>query len=168
MNIFYTNQDPILAANDHCNVHVNKMVVEYAQLLSTAHHILDQDSAVSGIYKCTHKNHPSAIWCRSGQYQYEWVLDCAMQLCKLYKVRTGKGHKTFAVLKVLRDLPNNMLLTVWQDPPVAAPDEFKKIAIFGSVTDAYRQYMISKFQEWQQRDRPIKVEFIHKPIWLKM
>jgi hypothetical protein len=68
MNIFYTNENPIIAAQDHCLVHQNKMIIEYAQLLSSAHHILDGEYAIDGIYKATHKNHPSAIWVRSGQY----------------------------------------------------------------------------------------------------
>ena len=40
MNVFYTNDCPNLAALDHCRIHRNKMIVEYAQLLSTAHHEL--------------------------------------------------------------------------------------------------------------------------------
>lgn len=45
MNIFYTNENPRLAARDHCTIHTNKMIIEYTQLLSTAHHILEGDQA---------------------------------------------------------------------------------------------------------------------------
>ena len=40
MNIFYINEDPKIASLEHCDKHV-KMCVEYAQLLSTAHRLLD-------------------------------------------------------------------------------------------------------------------------------
>lgn len=60
MNIFYTHHLPSECARDHCDKHVVKMIIEYAQLLSTAHHVLDGDSARDGIYRLTHKNHPSA------------------------------------------------------------------------------------------------------------
>lgn len=166
MNIFYTNEDPALAALDHCFIHQNKMIIEYAQLLSSAHHILDGDQAIGGIYKATHRNHPSCIWTRSGQYQYEWVLDCAMTLCELYTQRTGKIHKTQETLERLRELPQNLPLTDWYDPPVAAPDEFKAVAVFKGAVIAYREYMKSKFEEWKQRDKPLKVEFTQKPSWL--
>ena len=37
MNIFFIDRDPVLAARYHCDKHVYKMIVEYAQLMSTAH-----------------------------------------------------------------------------------------------------------------------------------
>jgi hypothetical protein len=41
MNIFYLSNDPIICAQQHVNRHVIKMILEYCQLLSTAHRILD-------------------------------------------------------------------------------------------------------------------------------
>jgi hypothetical protein len=41
MNVFMLDHDPLLAAKYHCDKHVVKMVVETAQMLSTAWHELD-------------------------------------------------------------------------------------------------------------------------------
>jgi len=41
MNIFYLHKDPDICASYHCDKHVLKMIIEYAQLLSTAHRMLD-------------------------------------------------------------------------------------------------------------------------------
>lgn len=41
MNIFYLSHDPREAAAFHCDKHVVKMIVETAQMLSTAHRLLD-------------------------------------------------------------------------------------------------------------------------------
>jgi len=41
MNIFVLNADPHLAARDHCDKHIVKMILEYGQLLSSAHRLLD-------------------------------------------------------------------------------------------------------------------------------
>jgi hypothetical protein len=41
MNIFYLHREPIMAAQAHCDKHVCKMILEYAQMLSTAHRVLD-------------------------------------------------------------------------------------------------------------------------------
>ena len=41
MNIFVLDENPYLAAQYHNNKHVVKMILETAQLLSTAHHVLD-------------------------------------------------------------------------------------------------------------------------------
>ena len=41
MNIFILDLDPVLAAQSVCNKHVHKMATESAQMLSTAHRMLD-------------------------------------------------------------------------------------------------------------------------------
>ena len=41
MNIFVLDQDPTQAAQLQCDKHVVKMIVESAQMLSTAHRVLD-------------------------------------------------------------------------------------------------------------------------------
>ena len=41
MNIFFLSFDPEECAEFHCDKHVLKMILEYAQLLSTAHRVLD-------------------------------------------------------------------------------------------------------------------------------
>ena len=46
MNIFYLDKNPKIAAEMHCDKHVVKMITETAQLLSTAHRILDGEVCV--------------------------------------------------------------------------------------------------------------------------
>ena len=41
MNIFILDNDPVLAAQQQCDKHVVKMIVESGQMLSTAHRMLD-------------------------------------------------------------------------------------------------------------------------------
>ena len=41
MNIFYLDENPKKCAKYHCDKHVVKMIIEYAQLLSTAHRLCD-------------------------------------------------------------------------------------------------------------------------------
>ena len=41
MNIFYVDKDPIVAAKMLIDKHVVKMIVESAQMLSTAHRMID-------------------------------------------------------------------------------------------------------------------------------
>ena len=41
MNVFFLDKDPKLAAEYHCDKHVVKMLIEYAQLMSTAHRVMD-------------------------------------------------------------------------------------------------------------------------------
>ena len=82
MNIFYLDEDPILAAQMHCDKHVVKMILESAQLLSTAHRLLDGNKLADerGLYKATHINHPSSIWVRKSSENYYWLWNLYDQL----------------------------------------------------------------------------------------
>ena len=41
MNVFYLHEDPKTCAEMHIDKHCVKMIIEYAQLMSTAHRVLD-------------------------------------------------------------------------------------------------------------------------------
>ena len=77
MNIFILDKNPEISARMHCDKHVPKMIVESAQMLSTAHRLLDGEEytalSKSGksmvkhfrlpeydnvIYKAGHTTHP--------------------------------------------------------------------------------------------------------------
>ena len=62
MNIFYLDSNPKTCAEMHHDKHCSKMLVEYAQLMSTAHRVLDgveyTDRTLSGrrIQRWHHNN----------------------------------------------------------------------------------------------------------------
>jgi hypothetical protein len=137
MNIFYLHKDPTKAANAQYNKHVVKMILESAQLLCTAHIILDGDNA-SVPYKSTHKNHPSAIWTRESSENYKWLYKHMLALGDEYTRRYGKKHLT--ILKCsgpLNSLPNNILIGKQTEMPQCMPDEYK---IPGDSVSAYWNY----------------------------
>ena len=47
MNIFYLDKEVVPCAQMHLDKHCVKMILEYAQLLSTAHRVLDGMEMVS-------------------------------------------------------------------------------------------------------------------------
>lgn len=156
MNIFVTSFDVNNCAYNHCKVHVRKMIVEYAQLLSTAHHVLDGKYAIDGIYKESHTNHPCAIWVRECSGNYHWLFLLFKRLCSIYAKNEGKSHKTSHLISRLFHLPKNIAQEVTMSiPPQCMPDDFKD----DDVCYAYEQYLESKYEQWSLRDRPIKVEF---------
>lgn len=167
MNIFFTNPNPHIAANEHCNVHQTKMIVEYSQLLSTAHQLLGTCLATkAAVYKTTHQDHPSAKWVRESVDHYSWLYQCLVQLHKLYSDRTGKIHKSHGILHWLKHPPAKLACNGWTVPPVAAPDDFKDIGRSHGAHIGYRYYLCHKFDEWQSRTKPIPVEWTcSPPIW---
>lgn len=90
MNIFAIHQCPIQSARELPDVHVNKMLQECVQLLSTAHAVLDGHTESCAP---THTNHPCAIFVRENSKSYMWVLEHAKALMEEYTYRTGKVHQ---------------------------------------------------------------------------
>ena len=140
MNIFFLNWNPRKAAEYHCDKHVVKMIIETAQLLYTAHWVLETPNMPSNAYKLSHKNHPSAIWARESLSNYLWLCSLGWWLCKEYQFRYGetKVLKTEAhILWLLNNhpkIPIQAITTVRQ----AMPDEYK----MPDPIEAYQKYYI--------------------------
>ena len=130
MNIFFVDRDPVIAGRSLCDVHTVKMIVESAQLLSTARLSVGQEAP----YKATHRNHPCAIWARASRQNYDWLVEHLRALCDEYTARYGKTHLTAQHLPLLSQTPD--LGSGWQEPAQAMPDEFKA----SDPVVAYRGY----------------------------
>lgn len=137
MNIFYLDTNPELAAQMHCDKHVVKMILETAQLLSTAHHLVDGTPSIE-CYKLTHKNHPSSIWVRENKEQYQWAWHLLQALCKEYTHRYDKVHKVewSGLLERLRQQPHGLSSGEYTAPPQCMPDYCKH----DITKTAYRNY----------------------------
>ena len=173
MNIFYLHKEPEVSARLHCDKHVVKMIIEYAQILSTAHRMIDgeqyYDLSKNGrriarwrhpnsnlenvLYKASHQNHPSAVWVRENAIQYQYMYDLFVALCDEYTVRYGKEHKSRAVINWCDEnrpeLPEIGLTSFAQ----AMPDEYKN----DDVVEAYRAYYLGdkkEIAEWKNNNVP--------------
>lgn len=162
MNIFFLAHDPIQCAREHCDKHVVKMILEYAQLLSTAHHMIDGEHVPDGIYKCTHKNHPSAVWARENTEHYLWLYELFIALCDEYTHRYHKVHKTDEKLRdVLKRPPRYLEHGCLLEPPQCMPEAYK---CEGDTIQAYRDYyMNGKDQTWIT-----KFTNRHPPKWMNL
>ena len=177
MNIFFLNRDPETAAKEHVDKHVVKMIVEYAQLLSTAHRMLDgteyTDYSKNGrkikryrlenpnkekvIYKACHYNHPSAVWVRENRLHYQWLYRLFKKLGHEYTHRYGKVHSTNLLLnQLLEQAPENIPVIDWRDPPPAMK-HYPDCIVPGDSLQSYKNYYITAkayFAKWSKRDTP--------------
>lgn len=178
MNIFYLSQNPKQAAQYHLDKHVVKMILEYAQLLCTAHRLLDgiqtkqSKTTRSGkirdvkryvlanplnnelMYSATHINHPCATWCRDNINNYMWLYDLFVALCDEYTHRYGKKHKTDLMLRdILKSPPVSISNAPFTPPAQAMPERYKHT----DPVVAYQQYYIGdkyRFAKWTKRSVP--------------
>ena len=174
MNIFYLDKDEELCAQYHNDKHVVKMILEYAQLLSTAHRITDgvlsvglsktgrkqtryvlSDERNDVLYTATHANHPSAKWARHNATNYRWLYSLLNNLCKEYTHRYGKLHTVETkLLSALAKAPNGLEVGEFSPPWRAMPDDVK---IGEDSMASYRNYYIKykkNMSRWTNREMP--------------
>ena len=173
MNIFYLHKDPKTCAEMHNNKHTVKMIIEYAQLLSTAHRVIDGTLSVglsaSGrkktsyvlmddrepiLYSATHLNHPSAIWARQSSTNYYWLFGLWKCLMDEYTYRYGKVHSMESMLlNELYDFPINLQKGKLTTFVQAMPEQYKN----ENAVVAYRSYYINEkaaFAKWKATEMP--------------
>lgn len=112
MNIFYLDTDPQRAARYHANVHVPKMIVEAAQILSKVHWEVGYDGPDhvdhgTGPYKsCRNVGRTLGpkCWAAESLANYRWAIRLGFALCDEFKRRfSGREHRTKPVLEWLQD-----------------------------------------------------------------
>lgn len=175
MNIFYLDNDVTVCAEMHVDKHCVKMILEYAQLLSTAHRVLDgyevveksktnrnvkrwklNDDRNDILYSATHINHPSAVWARKNVENYTWLHSLLMALCSEYTYRYGKVHKCErdGLVEKLGTAPNSIADGKFTEPTPAMPDHYK---VEGDVASSYKNYYLgdkTRMFAWKNRETP--------------
>lgn len=178
MNIFILDNVPKKAAEYHCDKHVVKMILESAQMKSTAHwlHLLwnenktlkdfkrvrdvkqwlinNTDPKLHPPYSLTHVHHPCTIWVSSTKENYMWHYKLMFHLCEEYTNRYNRIHKTAQYLKWFKRFPVNMKSSNLEDFKVCMANEYK---VNSNPVDCYRNYYIKdkvRFAKWKYSEKP--------------
>lgn len=129
MNLFVLDKNPVKAAQLQCDKHVVKMIVESAQMLSTAHRMLDgtmerrrsksgkvmvkywvhpDPTMEKNLYKACHTGHPCTVWTMESSSNYRWHLDHFEALLNEYEYRYNKVHASSKLMQYLLSAPFNI------------------------------------------------------------
>ena len=179
MNIFVLDIRPKVAASMHCDKHVPKMIVESAQMLSTAHRMLDGvettkrsksgktmskyymlgDIRENILYKAVHFNHPCSIWTRESAINYLWHYDLFCSLCDEYTKRYNKTHLTDSLLREpLRTIPTHIPRDVGLTPFRLAMGSNPECMDESDPVESYRKFYMTKqdrfLMEWKNTETP--------------
>jgi len=185
MNRFVIEETPRECAQSHCDKHAVKMPLEEAQMLSTAHRMLDgtleKRPSISGktmvkywklpdhrediVYKAVHMGHPCTVWAAESLANYRWAFALFEELCEEYAYRYGKVHKCYEKLAdPLRLAPDNIDKNLELTPmPLAmgaAPECMNPDDVIGS----YRKFYMTKqhrfSMSWKNRPTPEWFEYV--------
>lgn len=138
MNIFVLDKDPMISASYHNDKHVVKMIVESAQMLSTAHRVSGEVSLELNerIYKEAYKNHPCSVWVRESSRNYQWLYTLFLGLLVEYEKRFGKKHSCLKLVSPLSNVPKFVPHAKITPFAQAMPDNYKN----DCAVKAYRAY----------------------------
>ena len=178
MNIFVLDSNPIKSAQLQCNTHIVKMIVESAQMLSTAHRMLDgllerrpsksgktivkywrmPDWRENTLYKAVHMYHPCTVWTLKSNNNYNWHWIHFAALCDEYKYRYEKVHATDTQLRnVLKTLPENIPVGAMTPQPLAMTSN-PECMDPNNVVESYRKFYQTKQHRfkmaWTKRKVP--------------
>lgn len=179
MNLFIIDPDPVVAAQQQCDKHVVKMIVESAQMISTTHRILDGELtrrlSKSGktmmkywvhpnnnwegvLHKAVHTGHPCTKWTMVSSDNYFWHYKHFTALCDEYTYRYGKVHKCDKELRdILSHLPENIPRGD-QTPFELAMKDFPECIVENDPVQSYRNFYQTKQHRfkmvWTKRDKP--------------
>tara|TARA_R110000868_G_scaffold30953_4_gene113889 strand:+ start:3885 stop:4391 length:507 start_codon:yes stop_codon:yes gene_type:complete len=153
------------------------MCVEYAQLLSTAHRVLDgelwygrttngrkiarylhPDTELQQVfYLASHINHPSNQWVRASEGNYTWMYDMWTALCSEYQYRYGRVHESFRKLEYALLIPPANIKCSKFFQPTPAMGNRPECIVEGDSLQSYRNYYWSDkrpIAKWTKREAP--------------
>jgi hypothetical protein len=163
VNIFYTDEDPKISAQNLDNVRVVKMVTELCAASLTA-----QGDNVTFVppYKSTpgQRKHPCCLWAAKSSKNYAWLLRHFVHLEREYQARFpkrknvhSKPHSHFKVVKEWflnnKDVFEKRSFTM---PAIATNN--KLFANYGEKDDAVVKYKIIMLHKWWLKD-------MRQPTW---
>ena len=176
MNIFLLNECPVISAQEQCNKHVVKMILESAQMLSTVHRLCDgvhyYDVSKSGrkvsrytltddnelYYKAVHQKHPCVIWTGESKSNYDWHYRHFIALCNEYTFRYGKTHMSDEKMRVLLSKPPKNIPDVGPTKFRLAMAQFPECIVEDDPVESYRNYYVTKLSYvkmvWHKREVP--------------
>ena len=167
MNIFALSDCPQESARSLFDCHVVKMVVETAQLLASAQHILELGFHLNPLCpKLTHKNHPCAIWARESIANYNWLVQHLICLLHEYSFRYNKIHAMnklpelmFINFDLRHKFPNPFNRTPFAQ---SMPEKYK----LDNAIEAYRSYYAT--EKIKRSDGAIMMKYTNRkpPEWL--
>jgi hypothetical protein len=181
MNIFFLHSSPQICAEMHVDRHVVKMIIEYAQLLSTAHRIIDGDEytdlTANGrkikrwrlpdnreyeLMKASHINHPSGVWTRASDLNYLWLYKLWRHLLAEYTYRYEKVHSCARLENVLMKLPNNIPIGFFTEPTPAMPDDAK---VYDEIaTDRFEIDSLASYRNYYRKNKTHLAKWKKRPV----
>lgn len=163
-NFFYLDRDTRRNVAAYGDKHLNKMLLEYTQMLCTVHHELSLEKNAK-LYRATHVKHPVITWIKESEAHWNLVYETAAELAEEKRRRMDRAkragirctwkrvHKSEAMLHYVhsvRPIAHFIYGKAWhRDPPLCMPEKYQRP---DDVIGSYRAYYAGEkaaFLKWE-------------------
>ena len=106
MNIFVLDPDPVIAASYHADQHLHKMILESAQMISSAmiQRKHTHNFPPNFFYKLSYPKHPCTIWTSASNHNILWLCELALALEDIrFSVHNCPEHSSIPLVKATKD-----------------------------------------------------------------
>jgi len=150
MNIFVLDSDQKKCAIYAADQHLNKMILESAQMLCTALN----ENGIQAPYRSFNPKHPCNIWVMESLTNWQWLKQHALNLEteRHYRFPDSNEHKS---ISIIISLPEPPISDIGLTPSAQAMPEIYRVN--GDAVQAYRNFYIhdkSRFATWTRRSPP--------------
>lgn len=161
MNLFAFDDSPWQSALWLDDVRKNKMILEAAQMLSTAVRFNDPFTKLP-VYKAAYVSHPCTKWVRASRENFGWCLKWMDALGK----QKGGGHKSLGLLESFLSYYDHGSFRQEDRTPFAnCARNMERGVDFSKVEDtclAYRLYMVER---WKENNIRLTWKWGEEPAW---
>ena len=161
MNIFAFDKCPMRSALWLDDIRKNKMILESAQMLSTAVRALCPDTTLE-VYKTAYLNHPCSKWARQSRANFQWLLH---HMSWLYNQKSG-DHKSARLIPEFQkyadygDFPDEYLT-----PFANCARNLERGVDYSDIDDVHQAYRMYMNDRWKERNITLTWRWGEEPDW---
>ena len=146
MKIFAVDPDTEVCARWLDDIRLPKMILESAQLLSTAVYLWKDRRTDYGFYKPTHLNHPCTLWTAESTANFSWLFALYISYCREYTFRSKKRHASQKLWPYFYD---------YYDPD-SWPEYWQNSSFYQDMDDVFMAYKLTLLDKWDKDTIPVR------------
>ena len=161
MNIFALSRCPMQSAQWLDDIRKNKMILESAQMLSTAVRVLSPDTDLS-VYKVAYLNHPCTIWARQSRDNFKWLLS---HMSHLFLQKDGL-HKSASLLTDFQKYADSGYFPSEGLTPFAnCARNLERGVDYSEHPDTHEAYRVYMNDRWKENNITLTWRWGREPEW---
>ena len=161
MNIFALSRCPMQSAWWLDDIRKNKMILESAQMLSTAVRVLSPDTDLS-MYKVAYLNHPCTIWARQSRDNFKWLLSHMSHLW----LQKGGEHGSARLIPQLDEYSSTGYFPNEELTPFAnCARNLERGVDYSEHADTHEAYRLYMNDRWKETNITLTWRWGREPEW---